>query len=95
MKLRRIAVVLIVLLCASALLTGTLLILHGDHTCHESTCTICMAMAQRMEHILGALAILTAFGLLGDLTLWRLGLPAENRYVPGWTLVQRKVKLLD
>jgi len=95
MKRRGIAWTLTVLLCANLLLSGILLVLHMDHTCHSTACTICIALAQSVEHFLAMIAILAAVGLYCDVQLYRCYGPPENRFDPGWTLVRQKVKLLD
>ena len=86
---------LALLMCAAFLLSGTLLVLHADHACHECTCAICPILARCMEIFLGVLAVFAATGFLGDIGIGRCYGPPENRTVPEWTLVQRKVKLLN
>lgn len=95
MKNRRIAWLLILLLCATAVLSGTLLILHADHSCHQTACPICTALTRSFESFLRAAAALALISLYTDLSRsFGFGL-SENRFVPDWTPVRRKVKLLD
>ena len=82
-------------MCAVMLVFGTLLVLHADHICHDHTCVICPILARCMEIFLCALAVFTAAGFSGDTGMGRCYGPPENRTVPEWTLVQRKVKLLN
>ena len=93
MKNRKIAWTLILLLCATTLLSGTLLILHADHGCHQTACPICTALARSVETFLRAAAMLASIGLYIDVSC-KFGFEApENRFVPDWTPVRRKVKL--
>lgn len=96
MKRRKLARALILLLCIAVLLSGTLLILHTrhNHIHRVAECSICMALERRAEASLCSLSMLTLFGLIGSLSLCAFGL-GENRFLPDWTPVRRKVKLLD
>jgi len=95
MKQRRIALALILLLCATALLSGTLLVLHADHACHPASCPVCMNLARDTDSFLCLMAAFAGMGLFLSLHRQSLYPSAENRYVPDWTLVRRKVKLQD
>lgn len=95
MKQRKIAIALVILLCASVLLSGTLLILHTGHECHRASCPVCAALARSMEAILGLLAALMVLGLFTNPNRRCLCVSPENRFVPDWTPVRRKVKLQD
>ena len=85
---------LIWLLCIGLLLSGALLVLHGGHACHDQACALCPILENCKTALSGVLALAAAFSLL-------LGMgtspstPKENRFDPEWTLVQRKVKLLN
>lgn len=83
------------IMCAAFLLSGTLLVLHADHACRESACTVCPILVRCMEIFLCVLAVFAAMGFSGDTGIGRCYGPPENRTVPEWTLVQRKVKLLN
>lgn len=95
MKHRKIVLALIVLMCIAALLSGTLLALHADHECHQTACHVCMLLAQNAKTFLCAAAACAVIGLLGNLIQFCLYGFNESRYVPDWTLVRRKVELLD
>ena len=95
MKQRRIAAALILLLCATALLSGALLILHSGHDCHQATCPVCTILTRNTESFLCLLLACIGMGLLFDVSKYRLLCISENRVVPDWTLVHRKVKLQD
>ena len=95
MKHSQWTIALAVLLCAVSLLSGTLLVLHADHVCCESACTVCPILARCMEIFLGVLAVFAAGSFLGDVGIGCCYGPPESRFVPEWTLVQRKVKLLN
>ena len=95
MKQRRIAIALVFFLCAAALLSGTLLVLHTDHECHQETCTLCMILARNTETFLCLLIAFAGMGLLGGQGKHCLDAPRGNRFIPDWTLVCRKVKLQD
>jgi len=95
MKHRRIMLALIVLLCIVALLSGTLLALHADHECHQTACHVCMLLAQSAKTCLYAAVACLSIGLLENLIQRCLCGFNESRYIPDWTLVRRKVKLLD
>ena len=92
MRQRKIVSALILMLCATVFLSGTLLILHTEHECHHAECSICMAL-QREEIALYIIAMLVvgslALSTSGGAVLW------EDRYLPDWTPVRRKVKLLN
>lgn len=95
MKNRKIAWLLLLLLCLTALLSGTLLILHSDHGCQQTACPICMALTRSFESFLCATAVLAITGLYRDLSRsFGFGSP-ESRFIPDWTPVRRKVKLLN
>lgn len=96
MKRRRLARALIMLLCIAVLLSGTLLILHTrhDHMHRVAECPVCMALERRAEASLCILSMLAIFGMIGSLALCGFNL-GENRFLPDWTPVRRKVKLLD
>ena len=95
MKQRSIAAALILLLCVTALLSGALLILHSGHECHQATCPVCTILTRNTEFFLCLLFACIGTGLLFDVGKYRLLFIAENRVVPEWTLVHRKVKLQD
>ena len=95
MKQRRIAAALILLLCVTALLSGALLILHSGHECHPATCLVCTVLTRSTETLSCLLFLCMGIGLLFDAGKYRLLCISENRVVPGWTLVHRKVKLQD
>lgn len=95
MKQRRFAFALALFLCAAALLSGALLVLHADHSCHPASCTVCTNLARDAESFLCLMAAFAGMGLLIALNKHCLCASAENRYVPDWTLVRRKVKLQD
>ncbi|MCI6374620.1 MAG: hypothetical protein MR821_04940 [Clostridiales bacterium] len=95
MKRRRIAWALILLLCAAALLSGSLLVLHTGRGCHASACPICMMLARRAGQLPFLLIAFAGAGLFGKLYRGRLYALPENQSVPDWTPVRRKVKLLD
>lgn len=95
MKRNKLTMAIVLLLGVAWLLSGTLLVLHADHTCQETTCPICLILARSVETFLLAIAVLVAAGLLADMSAGRCYGPPENRFVPEWTLVQRKVKLLN
>ena len=95
MKNRKIAWLLLLLLCATALLSGTLLILHADHVCHQTACPICTALTQSFESFLCLTAVTVTTGLYRDVSRsFGFGSP-ESRFIPDWTPVRRKVKLLN
>ncbi|MBQ8313777.1 MAG: hypothetical protein IJX84_11325 [Clostridia bacterium] len=94
MKHRRIAFALALLLGATALLSGTLLILHDGHECHQTACPLCTGLIQGLE-LLRMLAILAGVGLLISMRSLASSCLSENRYLPDWTPVRRKVKLLN
>jgi len=95
MKKRKIAWMLIMLLCLMALFSGALLILHADHDCHRTACPICIILPRSGETFLYAAAMLYSIGLCIDVSRkFGFDLP-ENRFVPDWTPVHRKVKLQD
>ena len=95
MKQRRIAAALILLLCATALLSGALLILYSGHECHQATCPVCTVLTRNTESFLCLLLACIGMGLPFDVNKNRLLFISENRVVPEWTLVHRKVKLQD
>ena len=95
MKQRRIAAAMILLLCVTALLSGALLILHTGHDCHQATCPVCTILTRNTESFLCLLPACMGMGLLFDVGKYRLLCISENRLVPDWTLVHRKVKLQD
>jgi len=86
---------LAVLLCGVLLLSGTLLVLHADHACHPASCPVCMNLARDTDSFLCLMAAFAGMGLFLSLHRQSLYPSAENRYVPDWTLVRRKVKLQD
>lgn len=93
MTRRKIAWSMVLLLCAAVFLSGTLLILHPDHECCQTTCAVCTALERRSE-ILCLLATVMLGGLL--LMLYqRAPLQGENQFLPDWTPVRGKVKLLN
>lgn len=94
MKQRRIAWALLLLMCASALLSGALLILYGHHECLHEACTVCAVLEKSRQAELMALALLTAVCLMRMLRTGSVA-PAENQFIPDWTPVQLKVKMLD
>ncbi len=95
MKRRKIAWMLILLLCAMALLSGALLILYADHECRQVTCPVCIILARNTESFLSLLIASASIGLLGGLDKYCVYMSPENRFIPDWTLVRRKVKLQD
>ena len=95
MKQRIIALVLILLVCATALLTSPHLILHADPECHQTACPVCKMLVQNDEGFICLLAALVGAGLFSIPDQHFLHASPENRFVPDWTLVRRKVKLLD
>jgi len=95
MKQRRIAAALILILCAAALLSGALLILHSGHDCHQATCPVCMILTRSTESFLCLLLACIGTELFLDVGQYHLLCISENRFVPDWTLVHRKVKLQD
>lgn len=95
MKQRRIAAVMILLLCVTALLSGALLILHTGHDCHQATCPVCTILTRNTESFLCLLLAYMGIGLFFDVSKYRLLCISENWVVPDWTLVHRKVKLQD
>lgn len=94
MKQRRIAVVLIVLLCAMALLSGVFLILHMEHDCQKTDCSVCMMLSQTSEVFLYLLVLLAGNILHGGLKEYGVRALQENPLVPD-SPVRRKVKLQD
>ena len=95
MKNRKIAWLLAMLLCVAVVLSGTLLILHADHECSQTACPVCMVLMRSDESFLCAVAMMAATGLCVDICHGFGFDPPENRFVPEWTPVRRKVKLLD
>lgn len=95
MKRNALTMAIVLLLGITWLLSGTLLVLHADHTCQDMTCPICTIIARSAESFLLAITILVTAGLLTDMSAGHCYGPPENRFVPEWTLVQRKVKLLN
>ena len=95
MKQRRMATALILLMIASALLSGALLILYSGHECHHAYCPVCTILDRSTDTFLCLLLVCMGMGLLFDVGKYRLLCISENRVVPGWTLVHRKVKLQD
>ena len=95
MKQRRIATALVLLFCATALLSGALLILHTGHDCHQVICPICTMLTRNTESFLCLLLTCVGMCYLFDVGKYRLLYVSENRFVPDWTLVRRKVKLQD
>ena len=95
MNNRKIAWALILLLCATALFSGTLLILHAGHSCHQTTCPICIVLTHSDETLLYAAAMLYSIGLCIDAGAKFSFDLSENRVVSDWTPVRRKVKLQD
>ena len=96
MTRRRIALSILLVLCAAVFVSGTLLILHPAHDCPQAVCPVCMALARRTEMECCLLAALSAGGML--LLLSRvepLPLHAENQFLTDWTPVRKKVKLLN
>ena len=93
MTRRKIALSMVLLLCAAVFLSGTLLILHPDHECCQTTCAVCTALERRSE-ILCLLAAVLSGGLLVML-YQRAPLQGENQFLPDWTPVRGKVKLLN
>lgn len=94
MKHSKITVIVALLLCALLLLSGTLLVLHADHTCTGSTCAICPILARCMEIMLCA-AVLSVGNFMCIAESGRRYAPSENRFEVEWTPVRQKVKLLD
>jgi len=82
-------------MCAVMLVFGTLLVLHADHACHPASCPVCMNLARDTDSFLCLMAAFAGMGLFLSLHRQSLYPSAENRYVPDWTLVRRKVKLQD
>ena len=95
MKNRKTAWLLVMLLCVTVVLSGTLLVLHADHACHPASCPVCMNLARDTDSFLCLMAAFAGMGLFLSLHRQSLYPSAENRYVPDWTLVRRKVKLQD
>lgn len=95
MRRRRIALFLALFIFAFALLSGTLLILHTDHECHLAICPVCILLDQNFECFLGLFCIFTGIRPLFDLAGRYLVSLSENRFIPDWTPVRLKVKLLD
>lgn len=95
MKQRRVAIALILLLCATALLTGTLLILHADHVCHQIVCPICAILTRDTDPFMCLFIAFAGAGLLSASNMHYFYSPAEDQFVPVWTPIRRKVKLQD
>ena len=95
MKQRRFALALALFLCAAALLSGTLLVLHAEHGCRAASCSVCAGLSRNDESFLCLMTAFAGAGLMIALSKHCLCALAENRYVPDWTLVRRKVKLQD
>lgn len=94
MKRRRIAWALAALMCAIALVSGMhLILLHTGHECHPLTCPVCIAIEQ-IEACLHVFAVLGMLALLRGGYFSRLRM-VERWFVPHWTPVLRKVKLLN
>lgn len=94
MNHRKIAITLMLLLCVTVLLSGTLLILHAGHDCRPAACPVCAILAQTAGAFLSSVAVLVSLALLHDMKRLLYASP-ENRFVPERTPVRRKVKLLD
>lgn len=95
MKHSKWAATLAIVLCAAALLSGTLLVLHADHACCGDSCRICPVLARCLDVILGMIAVISLTGILTSTGAGRQFRFLENRFVPDWTLVRLKVKLLN
>ncbi len=93
MKQRKIAIALILLLCITALLSGTHLILHtGDHS-HPATCLVCAMLARNTETYLCLVLAVAGIGLIGSSDKNDLNSEKENRLISDWTLVHRKIRM--
>ena len=95
MNKRKISAALAILLIISMVLSGTLLILLAEHECHDVICHTCLEIARRVEMLLGSIALLIAVGMFTAESCDHIFGPPEDRYVPDWTPVRRKVKLLN
>lgn len=95
MKQRRIAISLLVLLCATALLSGSLLILHAEHQCNQDTCLVCAILEHNAEFSLSLLLVFASIGFLEKTEKRWMYAFSENLFMPDWTPVRQKVKLQD
>lgn len=95
MKQRGIAFTLTLLLIATALLSGALLILHPSHECHQAACPVCALLERGAESFLCLLIGFAGLGLLSEAGRRCLCLSPENRFLPDRTPVRLKVKLQD
>ena len=86
---------LVWLLCAAVLLSGALLVFHAGHACHDQACVLCPILEHCKMALLGVLAIAAAASLWMREGAPSPSTPKENRFDPEWTLVRRKVKLLN
>ena len=94
-KRSRPSIILSLLLCAILLISGSLLALHPTHAHCRTCCMICPRIGEFVQTLLGAAAVLTCIVPTGCILAGMCYGPPENRFVPEWTLVQRKVKLLN
>ncbi len=93
MKQRKIALALILLLCASALLSGALLILHAEHICQSATCSVCMMLTRNSATFLCFMLACAGIGLIANGDKRYLNSAQENRLISDWTLVRRKIRM--
>lgn len=95
MKQSTLKATLALLLCGVMLLSGTLLVLHSGHACQETSCPVCPVIDSFIRLLMGVIAAVSWSLTAGYLLCRQYSRPPENRFVPEWTLVQRKVKLLN
>lgn len=95
MNCRRVSGALALMMILLTVISGTLLVLHAEHDCHEAKCPTCMVLARTVENLLSLTALAGSAWLFMIAVSSGNAAPPEDRLMPVWTPVRRKVKLLN